>query len=600
MHIMKNYLKIFSLILLITPHSVIAELTPAQKDMLDTLPPDQRDSVMEKMLTTDKLQTEIEETFEEESTLTLKPERVDEENLEGYCEDCIYGYNLFKYSPSTFAPSNQVPINSNYTLGPGDKLEITFFGSEQKKLEKYISRNGSIIVPDLGPVYLAGLTFSQATEVFENKVKDQILGTEVSLSLTELRSITVYILGEAYKPGTYTLSSLSTVTNALFQSGGVSEDGSLRNIIIRRSGEDPKTYDFYDIVLSGNTQNDLRLQDGDTIYVPFIENKFKAQGAFKRESFFEFLPGETIEDAISLAGGYKSDVVLDPRIELSRVNLIEGNRKISYLKADQFELELTNGDAIGVSSISGVSYRSITLTGEFKYPGVYSISDGDRLNDILNRAGGLTADAFPIGTIVTRKEVAELQTEAFRRNADDLENTIVNIITLGTVPVDEFTFAPLSNLIDRLRKAEPIGRQVIDFSPLKLKTNPSLNFKVVDGDKLHVPKRPESVSVAGEVLNSTTHRFDSQLSVNNYIEMSGGLTNEADTSRILVIKPNGQSVLYKKKIFFNETNDIFPGTTIVVSRDTRPFDAIQITQIVTPILADLATSAAAIAAISKE
>ena len=577
-----------------------AEITPAQKDMLDTLPPDQRESVMQKMLTTEKLQTEIEETFEEESTLTIKPEIIDEKNLEGYCEDCIYGYNLFKYSPTTFAPSNKVPVSANYSLGPGDKLEITFFGNEQKKLEKFISRDGSIIIPELGPIFLTGLTYSQAVEELNKRVEEKMLGTEISISLTELRSITVYILGQAYKPGSYTLSSLSTVTNALFQSGGVSENGSLRNIIVRRNGEEPKSYDFYDIVLSGKTQNDYRLQDGDTIFVPFIENKFKSQGAFKRESYFEFLPGETIQDAVFLAGGYKSDVISNPRIELSRVDLVKGDREITYLDLNELQKPLSNGDAIGVSSISGVEYKSITLSGEFKYPGVYSLKSGDTLEDVLQRAGGLTTDAFPIGAVFTRKEVALQQREAFRRNADDLENTIVNIITLGNIAVDEFTFAPLSKLIERLRSTEPVGRQVIDFNPIKLKTNPSLNFKVVDGDKLHVPKRPESVSVVGEVLNSTTHRYDSGLSVDDYIMSSGGLTNEADTSRILVIQPNGQSILHKKRLFNNNANKILPGTTIVVSRDTRPFDAIQLTQIVTPILADLATSAAAIAAISND
>ncbi len=577
-----------------------AEITPAQKDMLDTLPPDQRESVMQKMLTTEKLQTEIEETFEEESTLTIKPEIIDEKNLEGYCEDCIYGYNLFKYSPTTFAPSNKVPVSANYSLGPGDKLEITFFGNEQKKLEKFISRDGSIVIPELGPIFLTGLTYSQAVEELNKRVEEKMLVTEISISLTELRSITVYILGQAYKPGSYTLSSLSTVTNALFQSGGVSENGSLRNIIVRRNGEEPKSYDFYDIVLSGKTQNDYRLQDGDTIFVPFIENKFKSQGAFKRESYFEFLPGETIQDAVFLAGGYKSDVISNPRIELSRVDLVKGDREITYLDLNELQKPLSNGDAIGVSSISGVEYKSITLSGEFKYPGVYSLKSGDTLEDVLQRAGGLTTDAFPIGAVFTRKEVALQQREAFRRNADDLENTIVNIITLGNIAVDEFTFAPLSKLIERLRSTEPVGRQVIDFNPIKLKTNPSLNFKVVDGDELHVPKRPESVSVVGEVLNSTTHRYDSGLSVDDYIMSSGGLTNEADTSRILVIQPNGQSILHKKRLFNNNANKILPGTTIVVSRDTRPFDAIQLTQIVTPILADLATSAAAIAAISND
>ena len=321
----------------------------------------------------------------------------------------------------------------------------------------------------MGPIFLTGLTYSQAVEELNKRVEEKMLGTEISISLTELRSITVYILGQAYKPGSYTLSSLSTVTNALFQSGGVSENGSLRNIIVRRNGEEPKSYDFYDIVLSGKTQNDYRLQDGDTIFVPFIENKFKSQGAFKRESYFEFLPGETIQDAVFLAGGYKSDVISNPRIELSRVDLVKGDREITYLDLNELQKPLSNGDAIGVSSISGVEYKSITLSGEFKYPGVYSLKSGDTLEDVLQRAGGLTTDAFPIGAVFTRKEVALQQREAFRRNADDLENTIVNIITLGNIAVDEFTFAPLSKLIERLRSTEPVGRQVIDFNPIKLK-----------------------------------------------------------------------------------------------------------------------------------
>lgn len=596
---MKNIFKTLTCSLFILSTPIFSAITPSQQNMLDTLPPDQREAVMDKMLTTEKLTSEIEETFEEESTLTTKPEMLEEKNLDGYCSDCIYGFNLFKYSPSTFAPSNQVPISSNYTLGPGDKLEIVLYGNNQVKLEKFISRDGSILVPEIGPVYLAGLNFSQAEKAFQDKVDAQMLGTKVSLSITELRSITVYILGQAYKPGTYTLSSLSTVTNALFQSGGVAEDGSLRNIIVRRDGEDPKRYDFYDILLTGDTSNDLRLQDGDIIFVPFIEDRFKAQGAFKRESYFEFLPGETIKEALAFAGGYKSDVVANPRIELSRVNLIEGNRRITYLDRDQFDLELQNGDALAVSSISGITFDSIKLTGEFKYPGVYSLNKGDRLLDLLERAGGLNENAYTPGAIFTREKVAAQQEEAFKRNADDLENTIVNIITLGNISVDEFTFVPLSKLINRLRTTKPIGRQVIDFSPLSMKSNASLNFQLTGGDTVHVPRRPESVSVAGEVLNSTTHRYDSELSIDDYLELSGGLTNEADASRILIVKPNGQSVLYKKKLFSSASNNILPGTTIVVSRDTRPFDAIQLTQIVTPILADLATSAAAIAAISN-
>ena len=191
------------------------------------------------------------------------------------------------------------------------------------------------------------------------------------------------------------------------------------------------------------------------------------------------------------------------------------------------------------------------------------------------------------------------QKKAFERSADELENTIIEIITQGTANLSEGTIAPLSALITKLRNTKPLGRMVVDVDYLDLKTNSANNFLVEEGDSLHIPRRPNSISVVGEVLNSSTIVFQPKLSVNNYLDLAGGLNNAADKNRIFVIYPDGKSKLIKRS-FFSSRDNLLPGSTIVVPRDSRPFDAIKITQIITPILADLATSAAAIAAISND
>ncbi|MAR39071.1 MAG: hypothetical protein CMD22_00020 [Flavobacteriales bacterium] len=574
------------------------DLDPEQLEMLKSLPADQRESIMAKMDTANALGKEIEEVFEEESTLIEKPEI---ENIgESDCDDCIYGYDFFKYSPSTFVQTSSSPVPSDYLLGPGDKLEINYYGTENISEETYIKRNGNVVLPKIGPVSLAGLTFSEAKNLMENKVESTLIGTNISVSITELRSISVYLLGEAYKPGLYTMSALSSISNALFVAGGVYQQGSLRNIEIRRDNEIIGNYDFYDFLLKGIIDNETRLQDGDIIFVPFIENTVEIGGAFKRPATYEFLAGETIEDAINLAGGFDFNVPPSAKIEISSINKRDFNREISFLENSKqsVERELNNGDSINISFSPDAYSRTITLSGEFKKPGVYSFKQGEKILDIINRAGGYSKEAYVQGALFFRESVAISQKEGFERSADSLEQTIVDIITMGASQIGgEASLAPLSRLIQRLREAKPLGRLVVDLEFLRLKTNPISNFKLQDGDKIHIPSRPNSVSVVGEVLNSSTQSFDPELGAFQYIDLAGGLNNTADKDKIFIILPNGQSKILKRSLFSSK-NYVLPGSTIVVSRSTRTIDGISLTQIITPILADLATSAAAIAAIS--
>ena len=571
-----------------------------QKALLESLPPDQRASILGKMNKEMEIEDELEDVYKNESTLVQRPELEDEDKDIPDCKECIFGYEFFKYSPSTFAQVSSIPISSDYILGPGDKLQITLFGNANAQFESFITREGMVFLPNLGPVNLLGLTFEDATKLIKNKVKSELIGTEVSISLKQLRSISIYLLGEAYKPGSYTVSGLSSVSNALFVSGGVNKNGSLRNIQVRRNNKTVAEYDFYEFLLKGSLESDIRLQDGDIIFIPFIERRVKVGGAFRRPATFEFKEGESISDAIFLAGGFTSEVVEGQELELGYIDRESYERKVTYIadykKEDRM---LQDGDTINISSKSGMTPETIKVTGQVLNPGEFSIQPGETILSILQRAGGITEDGYSEGAVFLRESVAEEQKSAFIRSADELEDTMIDIVTKGAIDnISEFTLTPISRLVAKLREAEPPGRMVVDLNYLSLKTDPGLNFRVQGGDTLHIPKRPNSISVVGEVLNASTLSFDPKKGVEDYIASSGGLNESADKEKIFIILPNGQSQLTKSS-FFSTRYVLLPGSTIVVSRDPRPFDAISITQIITPILADLATSAAAIAAISN-
>lgn len=592
---MKDYKKLLFLLFFFAPVTINSAVSPYQLEKLEQLPPDQRASILSKMEAQESLMEEIDDVFEEgTSNLIERPENLTNEEI---CEECIFGYDFFQYSPTTFAPVDNTPVPSDYVLGPGDKLSINLYGNTNKESELYISRDGDLTIPSLGPVTVMGMKYSDAINYIKEKVKNELLGTEVSISLIELRSINVYVLGEAYKPGKYTVSGLSTITNSLFVSGGVNKSGSLRNIKLNRGDKTVTTYDFYEFLLEGKMITDIRLQDGDVIFIPFIERKVSIGGSFKRPGIYEFIEGETVEDAINLAGGFKSDVNLKSDVEFSYVDSEEFIRKYEYVSNASLSRKLVDGATVNVSSEAGILPEVFRVSGEIARPGEYTIRPGDTILDLIERAGGITDIGFSEGAVFLRKDVAKSQKKAFERSADELEQTIIDIITKGSLgSISEFTLSPISALISRLRSENPPGRLVVDIDRLTLKKDPVKNFRVRGGDYLFIPKRPDSVSVVGEVLNSSTLTFDPSKNVDYYLSLSGGLKDSADKDKIFIIYPNGKSELVRRNLF-SSNNMLLPGSTVYVSRDPRPFDAINLTQIITPILADLATSAAALAAI---
>ena len=512
-------------------------------------------------------------------------------------EKCIYGYELFNKVPTTFALSSDIAVPTNYILGPGDQIKIEYFGNESKSEDIYINRSGYIKLPLLGPVNLAGITLKDAQDLIKKSVEKGLIGTEVLVTLGNLRSINVYLLGEAFKPGTYTVGSLSSLTNVLFASGGVSKLGSLRNIQLKRQGKVIEKFDFYDLLLSGDTSVDIRLQDQDTIFVPLIKKRVAINGSVMREGYFEIKNNESFSDLLDVSG-LRSEQ--DYLIEYNSYNRESLERDSKILKLSEAKnLDLKDGDIFNVLENNSAIIRKVTLAGEFNYPGTYSLKQNDSLLDLINKAGGITSDAYTEGAVFTRVSIAKIEKESNLQNAENLEKALIT--SASEASLDGVGYAAIVQLIEKLRNIEPLGRQVIKADPYLLKTDPKLNIKLQNGDRLFMPKRTESISVVGEVLSPITHVYDSELSVEDYISLSGGLTDGADRNRIYIVGPNGQATLFKKRLFsFNLSTTLMPGSTIVISRNPQPFDWLKLSGVITPIFSDLAIAAASISAISND
>src|SRR5271163_2906364 len=218
-----------------------------------------------------------------------------------------FGYDLFEGVPSTFAPVSDIQVPIDYIVGPGDTLDIQLYGNEPSNYELTVERDGRINFPKLGPIMVSGMTFDAARQTVEQRVAQQLIGSRVSVTMGNLRSIRVFVLGEADKPGSYTVSGLSTMTNALFVSGGVKKIGSLRNIELKRNGRLITTLDLYDLLLHGDTSGDRQLLPGDVIFIPPIGNTVSVYGAVRRPAIYELKGEKTVEQGIELAGGLLPD-----------------------------------------------------------------------------------------------------------------------------------------------------------------------------------------------------------------------------------------------------------------------------------------------------
>ncbi len=708
-----------------------------------------------------------------------------------------YGYDLFDNNAEAFMPNVDVPIPNNYIVGPGDSVVVQLYGKENDSYNFTVNREGMVHFPKIGPVALAGLSFNDVQTLINKTVQEQMIGVKSSVTMGAIRSIRVFVLGEAVQPGSYVVSSLSTMTNALFSSGGITKIGSLRNVQLKRNGVVITTLDLYDLLLKGDTSNDSRLLSGDVIFIPPIGKTVSVDGEVRRPAIYELKQEKTVEQVIQLAGGFlptaypsesriqriddqgdrtvvdvnlaatadkrkavrPADTIIVPSVldSLENIVTIEGHVKrpgivawkpglrisdvlgsinnllsnpdlrvgliereikptrkltavlfdpasalinpkssddlpleprdtirIFNLTDDRSELlselieslqhqadELRKEPLVKISgnvrfpgtypltanmSVDNLIYlaggltndayslaaeitryqldanqrqlishvtvdlkdseqqrlerqdnlhikrlpdwsaeQTVTLTGEVMFPGTYTIQRGETLSQIVNRAGGLTDQAYPEGAVFTREELQKLEAERIKQLRTQLESDIVASNIEQQSKETQVDMEDAQALLKSISTIKPLGRLVIDLP--NIMENPDTQDVFLEGgDSILIPKFKQSVTVVGEVQFPTSHFYSKKLDVGAYIERSGGTNLKADKNRIYIVKANGRVVLPNSSNWFSRSNtDIAPGDTVVVPLDADRIKSLTLWTNVSEIFYQIALGAAAVA-----
>jgi polysaccharide biosynthesis/export protein len=316
-----------------------------------------------------------------------------------------FGYDLFERVPSTFAPVTDIPVPVDYVLGPGDTVNVQIFGAQSAEYFLTVNRDGTITFPEIGPINVSGLSFEQMRDTINVRVAQQLIGVRASVTLGELRSVRVFVLGDAVRPGSYTVSSLSTMTNALFASGGVKPIGSLRNIALRRDGNTIGTLDLYDLLLDGDTRGDLRLQPGDAIFVPPVGPRVTVEGEVRRPAIYEVRNEPSVAAIVALAGGLNAEAN-SAAITLER---IVPNRGVSVqdisLAGAGAQTSVRDGDRLQVPINLELLESTVELTGNVYQPGRRQWFEGMRLADLV-RGPEVVKPLTDVNYVLIRREVA--------------------------------------------------------------------------------------------------------------------------------------------------------------------------------------------------
>lgn len=405
----------------------------------------------------------------------------------------VFGRNLFAINFLTFAPIENLATPADYKLGPGDEVIIDVWGANQTTIRQVIAPDGFINVEEVGLLFLGGMTVKEANDYVRRKlskiysVEGESAQSEIKLTLGAIRTITVNVVGEIVAPGTYSLSSLSTVYHALYSAGGFSDLGSVRNVSLVRNGKTISKIDIYDFIINGSSSADVVLQDGDVILVPTYESVVTVSGKVKRPMKYEMKKGENLADLIDFAGGFKGEAYT-ANINVERRNGRE--YKVYTVYDDEYSsFELVDGDSINVGTIINRYENRVEIFGAVYRPGVYQLSDKvNTITELIAVADGLRGDAFVNRALLYREQ-------------EDL--------TWAMVQVD------LKGILDG------------SVADIELRRNDELTIL-----NINEIKAERTITIEGEVANPHTYAFAENMTLEEAILQAGGLLESASTARV--------------------------------------------------------------------
>lgn len=604
-----------------------------------------------------------------------------------------FGYDLFRQPPSTFAPADKIPVGPDYVVGPGDEIRITIWGKVEGQWSVVVDRDGSVALPKIGVLGVTGLTFKELKELLNKELSKYFTGFEMNVSMGTLRSMRVYVVGNAERPGAFTVSSLSTIVNALFEAGGPSKTGTMRDIQVKRNGKTIVHFDMYDFLLKGDKTRDVRLMPEDVIFIPpvgtlaavagsvnnpaiyelkgetkisqliemagglsvtafkgrvqierisdnsrqvvfesnlddirdkevaiqsgdvvkvfqIVEDRrtVRLSGAVHREGEYGFRQGMTVSELISMAGGLRY-YAYKKEAELTRVHVTEKGPETEKIMIDLEKtlagnpggnFPLQENDNLIVRSVPEWHlYRNVTVSGEVRFPGTYTIRKGERLSSLIERVGGYTEKAYLRGSMFTRESVRDLQQKNMSDAIDRLEQQMLSQAAVSAQTAlspeeaqqQKAVAEQQKAIITKMRAAKAQGRMVIRLDDLERFKGSPYDIELEDGDALTIPERPNSIQVIGSVYNSTAFVYDPKATLSSYIDKAGGTTKYAEEKDMFILKSDGSAVARRQGGMFFMSSRPDPGDTIVVPEQVERIVWMREVKDMTQILYQIAVTA---------
>lgn len=608
---MKFYFKVFHFaVFLLLPITINSQMfdesflrslpSNVQKDFIDQKDDDPKENKYSNPDT--RLKNLEKELKSAESSLAKIRSQLDQESPDAIKAFKRFGDDFFDTYQSTFLPINEPNMGSNYILDVGDHLAIQLVGQQYSRDDDFVrkvERDGSIIVPDVGKISIAGLSIGDAFNKIKNRISSSLIGVEAYISLSELRDINVLIVGNVQNPGLYTLSGGSNPLALINAAGGINPNGSFRSIEHKRNGKIISNIDLYNIFLNGDLSQLIQLRSGDSIVIGQPDRTVRISGGVSNPAIFELLPTDTLDKLLSFSGIMVNSNVSDTLIVQRRDNGEYKYFEIDFSSSSNFNL--MHGDSIEIPYVEP-EFRPVnivTISGEVNIPGKYSVPDNTSLKDLIKLAGGYTEAAYPIGGVYIRQSVKSYESRLKERGYNELVSFIVagqGQLTRASINGDS-----LKTFLSLLKEYEPSGRLITEFELNEIEENPIKNRILQNNDTIHIPSFMNEVYIFGEVMNPSAYTYDPDASINDYLKLSGGFSRSADDNRVILIYPDGVAENIEFGLFNSLFNNkqILPGTLIYVPQYIGKVDGISLASAVAPILSSFALSIASLNSINN-
>jgi protein involved in polysaccharide export with SLBB domain len=500
-----------------------------------------------------------------------------------------FGSNLVT-DESSYVSQDPLPVvPGDYVVRPGDELRLAIWGTVDADLRLSVDRSGSITVPRVGAIHVAGLRSAELDDAIGSRVGQTFKNFKVSATLGEVRAIRVFVGGYVQRPGSVTVSGLSSILHTIMRAGGPSASGSFRDIHLRRAGREIAVFDLYDLLLKGNRDTDALVQPDDVIFVGPIGSQVAVLGSVNQQAIYELKPGETLADVLGMSGGFNA-VGDRARVSLERLADRNSGRVVELALPSHLHDSLASGDIVHAFSVitaslpQEVQNEHVRVEGEVAHPGDYILPPGSRVSDALRAAGGMTSFAYPYGTEFSRESVRQQQQINYERALRDLETDMSKnqasqrVTSSEELASQNATAGANARLLTRLRQVRPTGRVVLQIAP-DAKGLPDLALE--DGDTLKIPNRSSSVGIFGSVFSTGSFVFEPDHTTEQYLALAGGPTRGADKDSIFMLRANGSVISARQGASFWHASSGFsdavvqPGDTIFVPEQVNKSTFVQ-------------------------